>query len=109
MMTSMCVYRVKAGREQEFEELLGQHWPTLRSLELVSDAPSILYRGRDDDGLSFYVEFLTWTDADGPETAEKLPEVAAVWEPMGMLCQDRSGRPAMEFPVVERIALHDEG
>lgn len=106
MITSMCVYRVKPGREKAFEALLERHWPTLRSLELVSDDPSIIYRGAEEDGAPFYVELLTWVEEDGPETAEQLPEVAEVWEPMGELCEDRGGRPAMEFPVVEKIELH---
>jgi hypothetical protein len=51
------------------------------------------------------VELLTWKNAEAPNTAHELPEVMAVWEPMGMLCEKRDGRPPMEFPHVERIQI----
>ncbi len=107
-VTAMCVYRVKAGEEDAFENLLGRHWPTLRSLELVSDTPPLIYRGAESDGAPFFVEFLSWLEADSPANAHQLPEVAAIWEPMGMLCESRGGHPPMEFPVVEKIDIHQK-
>lgn len=103
-LISMCVYRVRAGAEREFEELLRKHWPTLHELELVTDTPSTVYRGTNDDGSPFFVEFIEWRDAAMPGTAHALPEVAAIWEAMGPLCEARSGKPAMEFPTVEHVS-----
>lgn len=38
--TVICHYRVKACNEQRFEPLLEAHWPTLRSLDLVTPQPA---------------------------------------------------------------------
>ena len=103
-LTAMCIYQVRAGAEREFEQLLGKHWPTLHELELVTDRRAPAYRGRNDDGSPFFVEFLEWRDAAAPDTAHELAEVGAIWEAMGALCEARNGKPPMEFPSVERIA-----
>jgi hypothetical protein len=55
-------------------------------------------RGSHDVGPDVIVEIFTWKDARGPEIAHHTPEVMAVWEPMGALCE------RMEFPAFE--ALH---
>ena len=39
------------------------------------------------------------------EAAHQHPEIADLWERMAPLCEDRDGRPGMEFPHVERIVL----
>ena len=103
-VSCMCMYQTRAGQEQEFEKLVRTHWPTLNKLELVTDQPAEVFQGRNDDGSSFFVEIFTWKDEATPGSAHELAEVMAIWEPMGKLCEDRAGRPAMEFPVVERIA-----
>jgi len=101
--TAMCIYQIRAGAEADFEALLHKHWPTLRRLELVTDRRSQVFRGRNDDKSVFFVELLEWLDATTPENAHELPEVAAIWEAMGPLCEARGGKPPMEFPLVERI------
>lgn len=103
-MTSMCIYQVRTGAERDFEALLGKHWPTLQGVELVTEQRSQVFRGQNDDKSVFFVEFIEWIDAQAPETAHELPEVAAVWEAMGPLCEARGGKPPMEFPHVERIS-----
>ena len=100
----MCVYQVKTGSEAAFKTLLEKHWPTLSRLELVTDQRSVVYRGRNDDGTPFFVEFIEWRDQTAPDTAHQLADVAAVWEAMGPLCEARGGKPAMEFPPVERVS-----
>ena len=37
--------------------------------------------------------------------AHESPEVMAIWEPMGALCEERDGRPSMEVPHVERMKI----
>ena len=54
------------------------------------------------------MELLEWCDDGAPDRAHELPEVMAVWEPMGALCESRKGAPAMEFPSVETLQLHPQ-
>ncbi len=105
MVTSLCIYRVKPGSEGAFRRLLGRHWPTLRRVGLAADSPSIIYEGSEGEDAPFFAELLNWKDARGAETAHEIPDVMTVWEPMGMLCESRDGRPAMEFSRVERIEV----
>jgi hypothetical protein len=51
---------------------------------------------------------LHWKDEHGAQRAHELPDVMAVWEPMGKLCEERNGRPSMEFPLVEPIEVRFE-
>jgi hypothetical protein len=108
MITSLCIYRVKAGSERAFRGLLAKHWPTLKRVGLGADAPSTVYEGKEEKGQPIFFELLNWRDAEGPNKAHELPEVMAVWEPMGKLCEAREGRPAMEFPRVERVEIRFE-
>ena len=103
--TVICHYRVKPGKEPEFLELLRRHWPTLRRLGTVTDEPSQVYRGRDERGRPLLWEIFHWKSAAAFEKAHQHPEVLAIWEPMDTLCEARDGRPNMEFPHVERLAL----
>lgn len=105
MVTSLCVYRVKPGSESAFRGLLAKHWPTLRRVGLGADEPSIIYEGSEGDNAPMFFELLHWEDDEGPNMAHEIPDVMAVWEPMGQLCETRGGRPAMEFPRVERIEV----
>src|SRR5262249_15440202 len=105
MVTSLCMYRVKAGSESAFRQLLARHWPALRRLGLAGDEPPTVYEGMEKPGAPLFVEVLTWLDAEGPNRAHELPDVMAVWEPMGKLCESREGRPPMEFPHVRRIQI----
>ena len=102
---ALCTYRVKKGKERDFERLLGRHWPTLRRLGLVTAEKPLHFRGVDEADGTFYVEILTWKDAASASTAERIPEVMAVWERMGALVEPRLKRPSMEFPHVERVAI----
>ena len=105
MITSLCIYRVRAGSERAFRKLLAKHWPTLRRVGLGANTPSTVFQGTDDDGGPIFVELLHWNDDEGPKRAHEIPDVMAVWEPMGKLCEARKGRPAMEFPRVEQIEI----
>lgn len=108
MVTSLCIYRVKPGSEAAFEKLLTKHWPTLQRVGLAADTPSTCYRGSEGEKQPIFVELLNWQDEHGAERAHELPEVMAVWEPMGKLCEARGGRPAMEFPLVEPLKIRFE-
>jgi len=96
---SLCKYRLKPGKEPEFVKLLERHWPTMTRLGLVADQPPhLVFRGEDKQGV-YYVEIFPWKDASAANRAHELPEVAQVWEPMGVCCSD------MEFPHVELVQI----
>ena len=100
---AMCTYRVKDQSQEEFLALLRQHAPTLRRFGLVDDEPSLLFRGQDDSGKTFFVEVLHWKSPEGHKLAEQVPDVLAIWEKMGQRVEARMGRPPMEFPFVDQI------
>jgi hypothetical protein len=101
----ICTYRVKAGQEAAFEKLLERHWPTLRGLGLVTNEAPQHFRGFEESGEPFFVEIFTWASGDAAEKAHEHPDVMAVWEAMGALTESRAGRPSMEFPHVQPLAL----
>lgn len=105
LTTVHCTFRVKTDREAEFRELQARHWPTLRELGLVTEAPPLTWRGEDEQGRLFYVEVFTWASPEAVEKAHTHPEVMAIWEPLEGVCEARDGRPSMEFPHVERVEL----
>ena len=101
--TVMCTYLVHPDKEGEFRDLISRHWPVLREQELVTESPSMLFRGEDRMRRPFFVEIFEWVSAEAPDTAHHIPAVASVWEPMGMCCEARDGRPAMDFPFVRPL------
>jgi hypothetical protein len=109
-LLNICRYKVKPGKEKEMERLLARHWPALHGAGLVTDDRPRIYRGLPshdpDDGRHgaerTYVEIMVWKDVSSPGLAHELPEVMAVWEPMGALCEE------MEFPNYEQIELSPE-
>ena len=103
--TVLCTYRVKPDKEDEFLELLRQHWPKLRELGMVTSAPSTVYRGTDGEQRPYFVEIFSWSSPEVVERAHQHPEIMAIWEPMDLMCEARDGRPNMEFPHVERVSL----
>jgi hypothetical protein len=95
---------VKPGKEGEMERLLAVHWPTLHKCGLVTDEKARVYRGLPGSkpGVRHgaertYVEILIWIDDKAPDLAHQSPEVMAVWEPMGAICEE------MDFPSFELI------
>ena len=99
----ICQYRVKAGAESAFEELLAAHWPTLHRLGLVTDEPSQQFRGTEQRSAEpLYVEIFEWLDG-AVDRAHEHPDVMRIWEPMDTLCEARGDKLNMEFPHFERI------
>ena len=74
----LCTDRVRSG----FVALLHRHWPTMRALDLVTD-----------------------DHARAPKRAHELPELMAIWEQIGPLCESRGGLPNMELPHVRPVAM----
>jgi quinol monooxygenase YgiN len=108
--TNICTYRVKPGAREKFLKLLRQHWPTLREAGLVTATPAQHFEaeiggGRHNETGTTFVEIFSWASPDSADLAHKMPEVMAVWEPMGALVESRDGRPAMEFPNFRQLAI----
>jgi hypothetical protein len=101
----ICLYRVSSGREAAFTDLLRRHWPALRALDLVTDDPPQHFRGAEQDGGPLFVEIFRWKSAESSRAAHEHPEVMAIWEPMDKLTETRGGRPNMEFPHVQPLAV----
>ncbi len=93
----LCIYRVKEGKEKEFRPLLEKHWPTLNRIGLVTPDPARCYATQDKSKRKCFVELFEWNNGKAPQTAHELPEVMAVWEPMGELVDD------MEFLDLETV------
>jgi hypothetical protein len=88
----LCIYRVKKGQEAEFKKLLKKHGPALKAAGLSSDKPHAIWvaeSGRKPG--TIFVEQMQWKDESSSSAAHQMPEVMAVWEPMGNHCD------AMEF------------
>jgi hypothetical protein len=102
----ICTYRVRAGREDEFVQLLERHWSVLHGLALVTDDPPQYFRGSERDGGLLFVEIFAWKTEGAASLAHEQPEVMAIWEPMDKLTETRDGRPNMEFPHVRPIQLN---
>ena len=105
-LINICRYKVKPGKEAEMERLLAAHWPALHAAGLVTDEKARAYRGlpstKPDGGHGakrVYIEFMVWKDHDAPGLAHQLPDVMAVWEPMGAICEE------MDFPGFELLDL----
>ena len=103
--TVICLYRVKKGNERKFIRLLERHWPALRSLGLVTRRKPRHFRGAEQDGSPLFVEMFEWLDGRASESAHAHAEIAAIWEPMAELCEERSGKPSMEFPHVQPVEI----
>lgn len=103
--TVICLYRVKKGNERKFVRLLEKHWPVLRSLGLVTRRKARHFKGAEQDGAPLFVEMFEWVSGKASDDAHTHAEVAAIWEPMGGLCENRGGKPAMEFPHVQSLEI----
>jgi hypothetical protein len=96
----LCIYRVKAGREAAFKKLLKKHGPALKSAGLSGKMTPKIWKaesGRKPGVI--YLEHMQWKDASSSSKAHQMPEVMAVWEPMGNSCD------AMEFLDLKPASL----
>ena len=103
--TAFAHYRVREGHVDEFLALVGKHGPILRRLGLVTDEPTRVYVGEDKPSGPLVIEIFEWTGQDAVSRAHTHPEVSQVWEAMDPLCEERDGRPSMEFPHLRRVDL----
>ena len=101
----VCHFRVIPGKEEEFLEIQREHDRTIRKLDLVTDEPSVIYRGEDPKGRPFLYKIFEWKSPAALAAAHDHPELMMIWERMEHYCEARDGQLSMEFPHVERITL----
>jgi hypothetical protein len=95
----LCIYRVKAGKDAEFKKILEKHGPALKRAGLSSSKAPTIWRSSTRDGKSVFIEMMQWKDEKSSSAAHQMPEVMAVWEPMGNLTE------GMEFLDLEPAGL----
>ena len=82
-------YIPKKGSEDELFKLVEIHWATIHDLGLTTDEPAIVYKATDKrSGAKSFIEIFSWKDEAAGDMAHQIPEVMAVWEPMGPLMED---------------------
>ncbi|HEY7596812.1 MAG TPA: hypothetical protein VH969_26940 [Actinophytocola sp.] len=105
-ITAIAHYRVRDGHVDEFLDLVGRHGPILRKLGLVTDEPTRVYLGHEKESADpLVIEIFEWIDDDAAGRAHTHPEVSEVWEAMDPLCEERAGRPSMEFPHLRAVSV----
>jgi hypothetical protein len=95
----LCIYRVKKGMESEFKQILSKHGPALHKAGLTPDGAPKIWKSEARDGKTVFVEHMQWKDESSPHAAHQMPEVMAVWEPMGNLCD------GMEFLQLQNAGI----
>jgi hypothetical protein len=87
----MVTYRPKQGKEAELQALVAKHWPTLAKAGLVTSEPARVWRATDKrSGAVSFIEMFSWKDGESSGIAHQLPEVMALWEPMGPIMEGMS-------------------
>ena len=86
---TLVTYRPKEGEQERFFKLLEKHWPTLNQLGLVTSEPVKIWRATDKrTNREYWLELFQWKDEAASTLAHQLPEVMAIWEPMGAILED---------------------
>ena len=92
----ICTFRVKPDCVTPFRDLLDRHWPVLRALELVTDAPEQVFIDPTEEAPTI-ISIFEWASDEAASQAHHHPDVAEIWEVMEPLCEARNGRPSMDF------------
>jgi hypothetical protein len=99
--TVIATYQAKQGKEDDLLKVMAKHWATIHRLGMVLDQPHLVLRGKDDSGKTYFVEILTWDDAETPDHAPA--EVRAIWKEMEPLVEQRPSHQGIEFPEVHVV------
>ncbi|MGH9227121.1 MAG: hypothetical protein ACRD07_00055 [Acidimicrobiales bacterium] len=95
--TVICQYRPRADSVEELMELIREHRSTYTELGLATSRPEEVYVDQDGAG-PLVVAIFQWVDAEAPGRAHQHPRIAALWERMATLVEDRAMGPGMAFP-----------
>jgi hypothetical protein len=79
----LCIYRVKPGKDADFKKVLAQHDPALKKAGLSGAKAPTIWQSASRDGKTVFIEMMQWKDGNSAAAAHQMPEVMAVWEPMG--------------------------
>ena len=100
----IAMNRPHEGKDAELRNLIREHVPTLRRLELITDRPALLVRARDGT----YLEIFEWRQVG---VAHDHPEVARIWEAMELVADFATlsslEEARMSFPHFTPVALDD--
>ena len=76
-----AMYRPSGGKDSELRALIKQHYPALKRLGLVTDRSQLLLKAKDGS----YIEIFEWVSDEAARRAHEHPEVAEIWEQMGVV------------------------
>jgi len=97
--TVICQYRPRTDAVDDLLGVIRAHRATYTELGLATDRPEEIYLGEDQDGSGpLIVAIFQWVDAEAPRRAHQHPRIAALWEKMETLVEDRPMGPGMAFP-----------
>lgn len=100
-----ALYQPHEGKDAELRQLIAEHIPTLRRLELITQRPAILAKSTNGT----YIEVFEWRSAESAGQAHQHPEVAKVWEAMGEIADlptlDSLEEARARFPHFEPVDL----
>src|SRR5262245_37644893 len=99
--TVISHYRIREGALESFIDLIGQHWPVLRQLELATDTPPRYFVDDHETGKpALVIEVFEWANATAAQRAHTHPEVSTMWEKMGeFFADDGTTSPREHFSV----------
>jgi hypothetical protein len=88
-VTNIVTYVAKPGKEDELLSLVKKHEAALRKVDLVTDEPFKVWKAYNiRTGEHSIVEHFVWKYGEAADVAHQMPEVMAVWEPMGPVLAD---------------------
>lgn len=79
----LALYRPHDGKDSELRNLIAEHIPTLRQLDLITNREPILMRSENGT----YIEIFEWASPEASNLAHQHPEVAKVWEKMAKVAE----------------------
>src|SRR5262249_16607828 len=98
--TVLVTYRVKAGKEAEFRDVLSRAWDVYSRDGLVFAEPHVVVQ-ETEDGKPRFVEIFIWVSRSIPEHAPD--SVKAIWKQEESLCERRGERYGIEPGEVQLV------
>jgi hypothetical protein len=78
----IALYRPKAGKVSELEQLVKAHFPVLKEYGLTTERETLIARSSDGT----IIEIFEWASSEAAKKAHDHPAVAKIWEAMAMVC-----------------------
>jgi len=100
---AMAMYKPKKGKSEELKNILKEHLPTLRKMELITERPPLLLESENGT----IIEIFEWTGDAAKDAAHKHPAIRVIWGKMMDICSFPSLKDLPEakhsFPNFTRI------